>query len=97
MAKGEGAEKIIIISDCLEAVTTLRDNEVFWNRGAYTLDRIKVELCGFKSWNVFHLSREFNEAAHLLAKSVFSPTDPPEWVSTKVFQWLRDLGTILSC
>lgn len=94
-AKELGGSKILILSDCFEAVKAVNENESFWSRGGYTLKLINKELLLFKEWKCLHLRREFNEAAHFLASAASSPTDSPDWVSNRVNLWIRELGSLL--
>lgn len=68
-------KRACVISDCLDVVKAINDEEEVWNRGGYALDHIRNELRNFEDWRVIYLGRKFTEAAHFIASRVRRPSD----------------------
>lgn len=94
-AKERKKGRIILVSDCLEAVSTIKDEEVIWNRGGHTLNQIMTELSKFDQWRILHIYRRHKEAAHLLASTDCAPSDSLDWVRTKVEDWIQSLRSAI--
>lgn len=94
-AKDKRAKSLILVSDCLEAIKAINDGEEFHGRGGYVLGVIVKELQFFSTWRALHVRRAQNSAAHLVAAAVFTPANPPDWVSSEVLVWLQGLRSHL--
>jgi hypothetical protein len=55
--------------DAMKIVNALRIEKQFWSRYGQLIKDAKLVLKGLRSWNVRHVRREANMAAHRLAKT----------------------------
>lgn len=90
-AKSLHAKRVVLCSDCKEAISAIEESERFWSRGGYTPDTLRKELLTLEAWKCIFIGREFNGAAHLMAKSADPPSNSPDWIRNKVLSWLQDL------
>lgn len=66
-AEGRGHPRVLFLSDCKEAVGLIKKEGFIRNLGGLTLDRIKRAMWNHKDWQIGHIPREQNLAAHFLA------------------------------
>lgn len=95
MAKMRGKGKFVILTDCLQAIFAIKNNECCFGQSGYTLQQIRNKMVKGEEWRFEHIHRDYNGVAHLLAKNPRTPADSPDWVSTKVHDWLRTLQSHL--
>jgi hypothetical protein len=60
---------IMLEGDAMKIVNALRIEKQFWSRYGQLIKDAKLVLKGLRSWNVRHVRREANMAAHRLAKT----------------------------
>jgi ribonuclease HI len=63
-----GCNRIIIQSDCMEIVQTMKDGGFTANSAAALYDKCNIICCGFQDITIEHCNREANQAAHSLAR-----------------------------
>lgn len=80
-----------MLSDCKEAIETIKGKEIILNHGGYALDGIRKEMNNDQEWRFEFVSRKHNEIAHTLAKLSLSPANFLDWVSSKVESWIQGL------
>lgn len=51
-AKALGRKRILVLSDCKEAITAVNDNESFLSRSGYTLNWIKKKMLNGLDWRL---------------------------------------------
>lgn len=70
LCKDLGIQRLHIEGDALEIVRALCLPDPCWSRFGTLIEATRFLLQNFQSWQVFHVCREPNEAAHYLAKAV---------------------------
>lgn len=63
-----GLNNFILEGDALEIIHALRKDDQSWCMHGHLIDDSKIILHSLHSWQVQHIRREANTAAHLLAK-----------------------------
>lgn len=63
-----GCYKIVFERDALQMIQALWKERLNWYRYDYLIEEARGVLSSMHSWQVNHISRQFNEAAHCLAK-----------------------------
>ncbi|KAL8471559.1 hypothetical protein ACS0TY_028987 [Phlomoides rotata] len=86
------SSKVINLTDCLDAVTIIKNQEFVWSQDAYILDQIREAYHTLQDWDILHIPRTFNKAAHLLAKSAFASATPLDWSGSEMQRWIQELG-----
>ncbi|EPS68038.1 hypothetical protein M569_06738, partial [Genlisea aurea] len=59
----------LMMGDCLSYITAINDVADPSSALGNIVQDIKVLLSGFQSWSAYHMPRDANKVAHLLAKS----------------------------
>ena len=83
-----GLKRIIIESDSQTMVSLIRDQSLVPSSIQHVIEGIGVDLRCFEVWNVSHICRESNSAAHILARNAKSVIDR--------FIWVEDIPPIVS-
>lgn len=93
--------RVLFLTDCKEAISVIKGEETLANQSGYTLEKIQQVRKKYKNWTFRYIPREYNCAAHYLAKTMHSPVDSPDWINSRVKDSLQDvwslfrIGTIL--
>jgi hypothetical protein len=74
-----GARHIVVEGDALEIVHALRKDSACWGRYGNLVDDAKNLLNSIDKWEVQHVKRSGNEAAHRLAKLALSIREEEFW------------------
>lgn len=86
-----GHMKMILFSDCQDAIRAINEDEHFFNRDGYILEKVIEGLRNLADWRCEHVHRDLNKAAYFLAKLPSTPTDPLNWIELKVKEWVPEL------
>jgi ribonuclease HI len=63
-----GVFDVILEGDSLEVVNAIKEDQNSRRRYGHILDDIKIVLSSLRSWEVMHVKRDANMAAHRLTK-----------------------------
>ena len=70
---------VILEGDSMEVVQALGNDEVSWGRYSTVINDAKLLLRNVSRWNVCHVRRTVNMAAHKLAKLALSLGEERVW------------------
>jgi ribonuclease HI len=63
-----GVFDVILEENSLELMNAIKEDQNSWKRYGHLVDDLKMVLSSLRSWEVMHVKREANMAAHKLAK-----------------------------
>ena len=75
-----GVKDVIMEGDSLITVNAIRGESHKWSYYGHIIEDIKVVLSNFHRWEVGHIRREGNAAAHHLAKWAIGAKNEQIWV-----------------
>ena len=73
LAQHIGCNRLIIQSDCMEVVETMKDGVYSGTSAAALYDECIIIWSGFQEISIEHCSRDANQAAHELTKRAMAP------------------------
>lgn len=79
LAQQQGVQKVILETDCLEVVNLWKKKEEQRSIADPVLKEIDGLRLAFHDFSVFHVKRECNKVAHVLAKQVSSTHQMEMW------------------
>ncbi|XP_075665977.1 uncharacterized protein LOC142635769 [Castanea sativa] len=80
LARELSLKNVILESDAQAVVNSLTESCIAPSSILKVIEGVKLGLCGFDSWDVKHICRMKNSAAHLMAKNAKFVSDYVVWV-----------------
>jgi ribonuclease HI len=71
---------IILEGDALQIVAAVQTDSQHWSRFGHIVDGIKLGLSQLRSWQINHVKRDANSAAHVLAREAIKNVIDRVWV-----------------
>ena len=79
-SRDSGLQQVILEGDSKNVVLALSETEANLSRYGQIIEDAKVVLCGFRNWEVRHVYRQANMAAHGLAKEAAAHDSERVWL-----------------
>ncbi|KAL8484044.1 hypothetical protein ACS0TY_026657 [Phlomoides rotata] len=90
------SDEILLPSDSIEAINTVRSQDKIWSPIGLIRDAIIDELRDILVWDITYTPRDINHAAHELAHFARSSPGPHAWFGVEVPVWVNRLAQVHS-